>query len=423
DTDLGRLANDYVDDPFYALELPVTKLVYRFENIPEGCNAATIGFYWTPMEDGKILLLDQSGLKYASANADDAPTDAAEQPSPSGKEAEEAADGSLGEAAGKGHAGGADETSGEGAGEASGEKAESEGADASVPNTNVEQIAILSTWAENEETVTLYLFGAAAEREIPFALFTDGSCEKELDGDITLIEREESSFARFALDEWTEESGVIPHDWYNAMVHALNYCEAHWSDGTGMLPLDFVGIHDGLDLTHLLMRWFEYRITVDPEQTLTNTVKAPLYPAINAEYDPAVYRYTYLLSPARTWSSFGTLDISITTPFYLIDSDFVGNPAASDSVEGILDTIFAGDAATRNNVGFERTTSGAYTFSNEGLPEGELAFSLSASETPRMKWGYGDDTILKIIIIVVMVGGIIAGINAGKAYRKKRTNR
>ena len=39
-----------------------------------------------------------------------------------------------------------------------------------------------------------------------------------------------------------------------------------------------------------------------------------------------------------------------------------------------------------------------------------------------MKWGYDDEIMLKLIVVIMLIGGIIAGIAAGKAYRKKKAN-
>ena len=69
------------------------------------------------------------------------------------------------------------------------------------------------------------------------------------------------------------------------------------------------------------MRWYEYTLTLEPGQTLTNTVIAPLYPAIDAGYTPSIYTYTYLLSPAKTWAQFGELKIVVNTPYYMTENN------------------------------------------------------------------------------------------------------
>ena len=65
-------------------------------------------------------------------------------------------------------------------------------------------------------------------------------------------------------------------------------------------------------------RWYVYEITLQPGQQLVNTVTAPIYPTIEIRYEPAKYDYYYYPSPAFNWKNFGTLDVIINTPFFLL---------------------------------------------------------------------------------------------------------
>jgi hypothetical protein len=95
-------------------------------------------------------------------------------------------------------------------------------------------------------------------------------------------------------------------------------------------------------------RWYQYEIEIPAKGTIINTVTAPIYPSINANWEPSIYGYTYLTSPAKTWKKFGNLDIEINTPYYLINDEN----------------------------GFTKTETG-YELSLDGLPEGEVKFTLS----------------------------------------------
>ena len=70
---------------------------------------------------------------------------------------------------------------------------------------------------------------------------------------------------------------------------------------------------------------YEYEITLKPKESIVNTVTAPMYPAINGQYDPAIYIYTYLLSPASTWAAFKEIEININTPFYMMENNIEGS--------------------------------------------------------------------------------------------------
>ena len=142
------------------------------------------------------------------------------------------------------------------------------------------------------------------------------------------------------------------------------------------------------------MRWYEYTLTLEPGQTLKNAVTAPLYPAIDAGYTPSLYAYTYLLSPAKTWAQFGELEVVVKTPYYMPES-------------GI-------DGFTK--------TDGGYALTLPGLPESELTFTLSESETPQPpKW-------LSLYIMptefIIVMAAVLAAVGVAVFLlnrRKKRT--
>lgn len=189
-----------------------------------------------------------------------------------------------------------------------------------------------------------------------------------------LESREEMTFWDLAMSQWDEETGVSQIDWYNARV-------AMWTDpsyGSGSNVI----LWSDLDLRDYLMRWYEYEIHLEPGERIVNTVTAPIYPSINEHYDPPVYSYTYLLSPAQTWAEFGTLDIVVNTPFCMTQSN--------------LD-------------GFQQNETG-YACHLDGLPEGELTFDLCAEPMPawasnggdRYQWG-----LLVLMFAALLIGGLV----------------
>ncbi len=158
------------------------------------------------------------------------------------------------------------------------------------------------------------------------------------------------TFEDFVMMDFPEDLSISKTDWYNAALEkfqsAGSFSVVNWFDAY-------------TDLSSSLMRWYEYELTLEPGETLTNTVTAPLYPDINTGYEPPVYRYTYLLSPAKTWAGFGSLDILVNTPYEMTESSLKG---------------------------FQKTGEG-YSLSLPGLPEEELTFSLSADARPKRNMG------------------------------------
>ena len=82
-------------------------------------------------------------------------------------------------------------------------------------------------------------------------------------------------------------------------------------------------------------------------------------------------------SPASTWASFGELEIRVETPFYMIE-DSLG--------------------------GFTKTDYG-YVMKTEGLPQGELRFTLCESAEPKRE---RNDFGLLIIFLLAIVFGVIS---------------
>lgn len=140
---------------------------------------------------------------------------------------------------------------------------------------------------------------------------------------------------------------------------------------------------------------------------LVNSVTAPIYPEIDGTYTPFVYTYTYLLSPARKWADFGLLEVVINTPFYLTDS------TVSD---------------------FTKTENG-YTATLNGLPENELVFCLSESESPEKSksiFGFLGDAFfllfqfcgpIPFFVLLAIIGGVVTLIVALiKKHRRTKNN-
>lgn len=199
--------------------------------------------------------------------------------------------------------------------------------------------------------------------------YENGSCEKEIEGTMILANTEVTTLKAFLLSEYNEKSGVLEHDWYNAAVEYLKRSE--WEYGA----VD--GTEFQFDISEHLMRWYEYNITLEPGEKMVNTVTAPVYPSFNVAYEPPIYEYTYLLSPAQGWKSFGTLDIVVNTPYYMTES--------------ALD-------------GFEHM-NGSYICHFTGLPEGELTFTLCSEAEPAAP--VYENHILPIFIMILAVVPII----------------
>lgn len=227
-------------------------------------------------------------------------------------------------------------------------------------------VAEYGRWTKNYESFTIYVVGEPLEEPPQWKFYEDGSQKTEISGIATVVSTQTGTFRDLALMEYDPGSGISEIDWYNAFVDGL---------GRGAMELY------GFDISFNLMRWYEYEITLAPGERITNSVTAPIYPGINGQYEPATYNYTYLLSPATTWSEFGSLDIVIHTPYHLISS---------------------------NQEQFEKTDTG-YQVSLEGLPDGELEFTLSSEEKPKKRSpDYGAFFMVILLYLLVFAVPVFA---------------
>lgn len=238
-------------------------------------------------------------------------------------------------------------------------------------------------WVDLNEPFVVNVIGDPLEEMPDWKFYENGACEDEIDGTMTLVSTETTTLKEFLLQEYDPASGILDHDWYNAMVTALNYFE--WEYGA---------VHSteiGFDISDRLMRWYEYEISIGPGERIVNTVTAHIYPDIDSRYEPPIYEYTYLLSPAQTWAEFGALDIIVNTPYYM--------------------TVSGPEGFQWNNPGYELHL--------DGLPEGELTFTLCAEKEPKAPSAIGYVYPEVLLIGAAVLVAIVVVIVFARAAKKR----
>ncbi len=241
-------------------------------------------------------------------------------------------------------------------------------------------------WASvhtSDAEITVYVFGEDVG-ELEWKFYENGSLETEIEGSMSVVDKTSTTFGALAMQYYDHASGVAAHDWFNAVVAQLEYSERA------------LGLYGGVnwDVSEHLLQWYAYEITLAPGERLTNTVTAPLYPHINGRYDQPTYAYEYFLTPASTWTEFGTLDIYINTPYVMVK-------------ERKGEYSIAPKEWTKTDAG--------YKIHLDGLPDEDLIFTLCEVENPeRVVTAY---TYLAIGFIVIgalfmlaVIGLIVIGV-------------
>ena len=260
-------------------------------------------------------------------------------------------------------------------------------------------IGRFGTRVKNGGSFALYAMGKPLSHLPHWGIYKSirAAAEDKICDGITLYSATTTTFEQFALSYRNENSKVSEVDWYNAVLSTVKGA----SDKTAYGVLSDFGLESRFYDGRRLMRWYEYEITIAPKSSVKNAVTAPIYPAIALDYKPGVYSYTYLLSPASTWAKFGKLDVVVNTPFYI----------------------------TKNSIsGFEKTENG-YSASFDGLPEGELEFTLCSAENPKYApyGGTGNTQVIfwgliiaLSLLVLSVIGGITASIVIVCVKRRKR---
>lgn len=219
----------------------------------------------------------------------------------------------------------------------------------------------------------------------------------EIDNDarVELTGKETTDFSSFALSFRAEGSEISDRDWKNALIDLIEDRRSPRDVFSGVTPKMFAET----DNVYVYMRWFEYRLHIAAGERTRNTVSAPLYPAMDSYAGQNRYRYEYLLSPAQTWAKFGELVIDVETPFFISGSslDFVKR-------------------------------DGGYVFTRQGLPMGELTFTLTEQEVDATDWEYVDPNgnealTAAIVILSLVVLGAVVTVAVLTVQSKKRRRR
>ena len=240
-------------------------------------------------------------------------------------------------------------------------------------------------------TLTLYAIGEPI-RSLPEIKYYENSTllaknEGEIAGSARIYSSETTNLEQFIYRGYNETSGVSRMDWYNAAIALMKF---KFDD-----PVWFLSALTNKFENKLLL-WYEYDLHFGPKERIVNSVTAPMVAGIDTSYSPAVYDYTYLLSPAVTWAEFGSLDIIINTPYYMTYSNIDGFEKTEDGYKLSLDGLprYKGDISISIEDGIKREPGKVI----------DLVFKLSESENPEnVKSGSMSGGLVAILIVLGII--------------------
>lgn len=242
-----------------------------------------------------------------------------------------------------------------------------------------------------------YVLGDASAFECEWhAEVLNGGKFKTVDLPLIFDKTKETTLKEYVLSLRESDSVVGDLDFYNGVVRNFNTGNVFAAYSKNYYDSEF-------------LTWYTYDVEVEPNGSVINTITAPIYPTIDYRYTPSAYNYVYYLSPAAEWQSFGKLEIEIKTEYYLTAQSYY------------LDM---------------KEIDGGYRAVLDGLPDGELTFSLCSEASPTF-WvpSYGGDNfgmafgiaaiVMVIVIIVLFLAAIIplAGVIVAIVYLAKSEKR
>ena len=234
-------------------------------------------------------------------------------------------------------------------------------------------------------TIEYYAIGEEPHTLPKFKVYNDWHC---LDSEVLAVGTSTVKTKTMTLNDLVfmdyDKAGEVSEiDWYNAKVELLQRKRA--VNNPICLTLD---LNDWS--VALLMVWYCYEVTFEPGERIINKVSAPMYPDVNTWRKPTRYTYTYLLSPAGTWSSFGDIDIYINTPFYISNSSLGKFEVTENGYKMHLDEL-------------QKDENGKYK---------ELTFTLTSEEIPIVQKapGFFKSIWIAIVNFFKSIGAFFAGI-------------
>ncbi len=226
----------------------------------------------------------------------------------------------------------------------------------------------------------------------------NGRTEKLTDAPVTVEKQEAITLKDLLLKSRQEESGISEVDWFNAVMSTMSL--------TSVSPISVSSI--SYFSPDYFTAWYVYEFEIYPGERAVNTVVSPIFP----RYYGSGYEFKYHLSPAKSWASFGSLEVVIRTNFSL------GSFYTIDDKNGYYGHNY-------------QNVAGGYKVFFDKLPDGEIEFNLyeyySYTEKPGVDLSYLGMAVLIIIIIVsvlpYVIGVTVAIVVLIKTHKKKKDNR
>lgn len=253
---------------------------------------------------------------------------------------------------------------------------------------------MLDVFIQGNDQVILYILGHAPDLDISWTITDyDNQSIPEETCSLDHPETTTTTLSELVHMIYPRPEDISEQDWFQAVMDSLMV------DGGSMSTVLPRQAQNSEQLKNQLMRWYEYELEFGPEEKLSNSVSAPLYPDVQTASTPPGLTLHYLLTPAKTWADFGSLHITFNGPQYILESSLDQEGTAS---------------WTQSQTGWEADL--------ESLPDEDLSITFSSSRTPITKTQSSSSgrlsTILVAAGIFIFAGWLIIFLKRKQAEKR-----
>lgn len=117
------------------------------------------------------------------------------------------------------------------------------------------------------QQITLCVFGEATGFQPVWTFYTDYTWQETLSGTTELVSTQQMTFQEYAAQRFGTASGISASDYALLLATQLHHCTTY---NSSFVDTSFPQAR----------RWFRYELTLEPGETVVNTVTLPLYPDV-----------------------------------------------------------------------------------------------------------------------------------------------
>lgn len=172
-------------------------------------------------------------------------------------------------------------------------------------------LCLVSASVQEGQVLTVYLAGELPESLPEWEFYLDRDCENSTVGTMELVNTENLTFFDFADQYYTDSLDISRSDWACWLAAEMLYYE---------FDSNVLHFRNDLSYEYIAYRWLEYELTLEPGETVVNTVTMPAYPDVNLSNGNQWFCCTLDILSMRIYQPQNGPVITVNTPYPMTES-------------------------------------------------------------------------------------------------------